>query len=112
MDCLFCKIASGSIPVTRLFEDEHVIAFADIAPQAPVHILIIPKRHIISLGHTTVEDATLIGHLLSTTVDVARQRCLDAGYRVVINTGDEGGQTVKHLHVHLLAGRHMGWPPG
>jgi histidine triad (HIT) family protein len=111
-DCLFCKIASGAIPVTRLFEDEQVVAFPDIHPQAPVHILIIPKQHFASLAHTGAEDAGLLGHLLAATAEIARKQNLDKGYRLVINTGPNGGQTVDHLHVHLLGARHMGWPPG
>jgi histidine triad (HIT) family protein len=112
MDCLFCKIVAGSIPVTRLCEDEHMIAFADIHPQAPVHVLVIPKRHVDSIAHTTTEDAAMLGQLLATATEVARQQHLDAGYRLIVNTGPEGGQTVNHLHVHLLGGRQMGWPPG
>ena len=112
MDCLFCKIASGTIPVTRLFENEQVLAFPDIHPQAPVHILIIPKQHFGSLAHTTGVDASVLGHLLAAAGEVAQQQNLAKGYRVVINTGADGGQTVEHLHLHLLGGRHMGWPPG
>ena len=112
MDCLFCKIASGTIPVTRLFENEQVLAFPDIHPQAPVHILIIPKQHFDSLARTTDVDADVLGHLLSAAGEVAQQQNLAKGYRVVINTGADGGQTVEHLHLHLLGGRHMGWPPG
>ena len=112
MDCLFCKIASGTIPVTRLFENEQVLAFPDIHPQAPVHILIIPKQHFGSLAHTTGVDAGVLGHLLAAAGEVAQQQNLAKGYRVVINTGADGGQTVEHLHLHLLGGRHMGWPPG
>jgi histidine triad (HIT) family protein len=117
MDCLFCKIASGTIPVTRLYEDEQLLAFADINPQAPVHILIIPKQHFASLAHTSAEQAPLLGHLLTATAEIAKQQGLSltqngGGYRTVINTGPDGGQTVDHLHVHLLGGRHMGWPPG
>jgi histidine triad (HIT) family protein len=111
-DCLFCKIAAGVIPVTRLYEDEQVLAFPDINPQAPVHVLVIPKRHIASLAQTTTEDAALLGHLLATAAEVARQQGLANGYRIVINTGSDGGQTVEHLHIHLLGGRHMAWPPG
>jgi histidine triad (HIT) family protein len=112
MDCLFCKIASGAIPVTRLYEDEQLLAFADIHPQAPVHVLIIPKQHFASLAHTSAEQAPLLGHLLTAAVEIARQQGLANGYRTVINTGPDGGQTVDHLHIHLLGGRHMGWPPG
>jgi histidine triad (HIT) family protein len=112
MDCLFCKIASGVIPVTRLYEDEQTLAFADIHPQAPVHILIIPKTHFASLAQTSHEQAPLLGHLITAAVEIAKQQGLANGYRTVINTGPDGGQTVDHLHVHLLGGRHMGWPPG
>ena len=112
MDCLFCKIVSGAIPATRLYEDEHVLAFPDIAPQAPTHILIIPKKHIASLAHTLPEDADLLSQLLGTAANLAREQHLDNGYRLVINTGPDGGQTVDHLHVHLLGGRSMHWPPG
>ena len=111
-DCLFCKIASGTIPVTRLFENDHVLAFPDINPQAPVHILIIPKRHFDSLARTTSSEVELLGQLLNTATEVAQQQHLDKGFRLVINTGPDGGQTVDHLHVHLLGGRHMHWPPG
>ncbi len=112
MDCLFCKIASGSIPVTHLFETDQLLAFPDINPQAPTHILIIPKLHFSSLAHTTSEQAGLLGQLLTAAAEIAQQQQLAAGYRLVINTGPDGGQTVGHLHVHLLGGRHMSWPPG
>jgi histidine triad (HIT) family protein len=112
MDCLFCKIAAGEIPVTRLFENEHILAFPDINPQAPTHILIIPKRHIASLAHAKPGDTPLIGELMAAAGEVAKLKELDSGYRLVINTGPDGGQTVGHLHVHLLGGRAMHWPPG
>jgi histidine triad (HIT) family protein len=111
-DCLFCKIANGTLSVTRLYEDEQLLAFADINPQAPVHILIIPKQHFTSLAHTTQEQEPLLGHLLTAAAEIAKQQGLTNGYRTVINTGPDGGQTVEHLHVHLLGGRHMTWPPG
>jgi histidine triad (HIT) family protein len=111
-DCLFCKIASGAIPVTHLFEDEQLLAFPDINPQAPVHILVIPKQHFGSLAHTTGKDVGLLGHMLAAAAEIAQQQNLAKGYRLVINTGPDGGQTVDHLHVHLLGGRHMTWPPG
>jgi histidine triad (HIT) family protein len=111
-DCLFCKIAEGAIPVTRLFETEEALAFPDIHPQAPVHVLLIPKRHLASHAHATAEDTAMFGNLLAAAVEVARQQGLGNGYRLVVNTGADGGQTVEHLHVHLLGGRHMGWPPG
>jgi histidine triad (HIT) family protein len=112
MDCLFCKIAAGTIPVEHVFEDDRVLAFPDINPQAPTHVLLIPKQHIASHAHAAAEDATLLGHLLWAAGEVARVHKLERGYRLVINTGPHGGQTVEHLHVHLLGGRHMGWPPG
>ncbi|WP_263380418.1 histidine triad nucleotide-binding protein [Granulicella paludicola] len=112
MDCLFCKIASGAIPVTRLYEDELVLAFPDINPQAPVHVLLIPKQHHTSLAHTSATDAPLLGQLLVAANLVAQQQGLENGFRTVINTGDDGGQTVPHLHLHILGKRHMAWPPG
>ena len=111
-DCLFCRIVAGQIPVTRLYDDTDTLAFADIRPQAPVHVLVIPKRHIASHAHALPEDATLLGKLLSAAGEVARSQGLQNGYRLVVNTGPDGGQTVDHLHVHVLGGRPMGWPPG
>jgi histidine triad (HIT) family protein len=117
MECLFCKIVDGSVPVTRVYEDEHVLAFADIHPQAPAHLLVIPKQHFGSLAKTSAEDSGVLGALLAAAVKVARAQGLDpaghgGGYRLVVNTGPNGGQTVDHLHVHLLGGRQMHWPPG
>ncbi len=116
-DCLFCKIASGAIPVTRLYETNDVLAFPDIHPQAPAHILVIPKQHFGSLAHCTAGEEALLGRLLTAARAVAQQQGLSlhpggGGFRLVINTGPDGGQTVEHLHVHLLGGRPMGWPPG
>ena len=111
-DCLFCKIVEGKIPAKRLFEDDLCLAFADINPQAPTHLLIIPKQHIASQAHAEEEHAALLGHLVAKAAEMARAAGLEQGYRVVINTGADGGQTVDHLHLHLLGGRHMGWPPG
>jgi histidine triad (HIT) family protein len=112
MDCLFCKIATGVIPAKRLYEDEHVLAFPDINPQAPVHVLLIPRKHLASHAHATPEDTAMLGHLIAAAGEVAREQGLANGYRLVINTGRDGGQTVDHLHVHLLGGRHLSWPPG
>ena len=112
MDCLFCKIAAGTIPAKKVYEDEETLAFSDINPQAPTHVLVIPKRHINSHAHALDEDAVLLGRLLATAGEIAREQKLDNGYRLVINTGPDGGQTVDHLHVHLLGGRPMHWPPG
>jgi histidine triad (HIT) family protein len=111
-DCLFCKIVAGVIPAKRVFEDELCLAFADINPQAPVHLLVIPKEHIASQAHAMAEHQPLLGHLVAATAEVARQQGLVNGYRMVVNTGEDGAQTVPHLHLHLLGGRSMGWPPG
>jgi histidine triad (HIT) family protein len=113
-DCIFCKIAAGEIPAKKLYEDDQAIAIADTNPQAPVHALIIPKQHIASLAEigTTEQEKTLIGHLHGIANQLARQQGLKNGYRIVINTGEDGGQTVGHLHVHLIGGRPMHWPPG
>lgn len=111
-DCLFCKIASGVIPVTRIYENDHVLAFPDINPQAPTHLLIIPKQHFASLAQTSAAETELLGELLLAANHVAQQQHLGNGFRTVINTGPDGGQTVEHLHLHLLGGRQMHWPPG
>ena len=110
-DCLFCKMASGEIKPDVVYEDDSLLAFRDIHPQAPQHLLIIPKRHIASLN--TLDDAVLGGHLLQTAAKLAEQLGFaETGYRTVLNTNNDGGQTVHHLHLHLLAGRQMIWPPG
>jgi histidine triad (HIT) family protein len=112
-NCIFCKIASGAIPAKRLLEDEHGLAFADLNPQAPVHALVIPRAHHASLAAVPESETALLGHLLALTKRLAVQLGVDnAGYRTVINSGADGGQTVHHLHLHLLAGRAMTWPPG
>jgi len=112
-DCLFCAIAAGRIPATIVHEDEGIVAFRDIAPQAPVHVLIIPREHLGSLDAAGDDDAEVLGRLLLCARDVARTEGIAAsGYRTVVNTGDEGGQTVGHLHVHILGGRPLKWPPG
>ena len=112
-DCIFCKIAAGQIPSERVYEDEVCVAFNDLSTQAPTHILIIPRRHVDSLAATTAEHTKTLGHLLMTAGEIARERGFSAdGYRVVINTNSDGGQTVFHLHIHLLAGRQFIFPPG
>jgi len=111
-DCLFCKIIAGSIPANRVFEDEFCIGFPDIDPKAPTHLLVVPKVHIASLAKTNGEHTLLLGQLIEAATEIARGQKLDQGYRIVINTGDDGGQTVHHLHLHLLGGRAMLWPPG
>ncbi len=113
MDCLFCKIVNGDIPANVLFEDEDVIAFEDIMPQAPIHFLVIPKRHISTLNDLTDADANVVGKLPITAAKVAKQKGIaDNGYRVVMNCNEAGGQTVYHIHMHVLGGRAMTWPPG
>jgi len=113
MDCLFCKLVAREIPADIVFEDDDVIAFRDIAPQAPTHILIIPKRHISTLNDLTEEDCALVGRLQFTAQKIAKQVGIaEDGYRVVMNCNEDGGQTVYHIHMHLLGGRSMTWPPG
>jgi histidine triad (HIT) family protein len=112
-DCIFCKIAGGQIPSARVFEDEICLAFNDLSPQAPTHILIIPREHMDSLDKAKDEHKETLGHLLLTAANIARDKGFaDNGYRVVINTNADGGQTVFHLHVHLLAGSPFVFPPG
>ncbi len=110
-ECLFCRIVMGAVPAERVYEDDQVLAIRDINPQAPVHILLMPKRHVISVLET--DDATLIGRIALAATDLARREGLAArGFRLLTNVGREGGQAVPHLHFHLLGGRQMGWPPG
>lgn len=112
-NCLFCKIVAGEIPATIVFKDEHVTAFRDISPAAPTHILVIPNRHIDSLHAATETDQSLLGHILLTARKIAEKEELEtSGYRVVLNTGSDGGQTVFHIHAHVLGGRRLSWPPG
>jgi histidine triad (HIT) family protein len=111
--CIFCRIVADAIPSDRVFEDEDVIAFRDIAPRAPSHILLIPRRHIDSALALTVDDGPLLGRLFAAAAQVARSEGLaDNGYRLVTNVGRWGGQTVDHLHLHLMGGRSFEWPPG
>ena len=111
-DCLFCRIIEGKIPANRVYEDDLCIGFPDINPQAPTHLLIVPREHIASQAKAVAEHTPLLGHLMAAAAGIARSKKLDKGYRVVINTGEDGGQTVNHLHLHLLGGRPMAWPPG
>lgn len=112
-DCIFCKIASGQISTDKIFEDDRCVAFKDLDPQAPTHLLVIPKSHVDSLDTAQASDRDLLGHLLLTTSEIARERGFaNDGYRTVINTNSDGGQTVFHLHIHLLAGRQFVFPPG
>lgn len=112
-DCMFCRIIAGEIPSTKVYEDATAYAFRDINPQAPTHVLIISKEHIESLNDASQSDEVLLGHLMRLAPKIANQEGIaESGYRIVINTGEESGQTVFHLHVHLLGGRPMAWPPG
>ena len=106
MDCIFCKIVAGELPSERVFEDDHLIAFRDIQPQAPTHVLVIPRRHVDSLWE--LEDPELAGRLLDAAARIARDEGLDAGWRLIANTRDHGGQEVPHLHLHVLGGRPLG----
>jgi histidine triad (HIT) family protein len=112
-DCLFCKIAEGKIPAKLVHDDERAVAFRDINPQAPTHILIIPRKHIPSLNALDEGDAALVGHLHVVARKLAQsENIADSGYRVLFNTGAHAGQTVHHIHLHLVGGRALGWPPG
>jgi histidine triad (HIT) family protein len=112
MACLFCKIVAGEIPSKKVFEDDLTYAFRDINPQAPTHILVVPRKHIGSLAESEAAGKDLIGYLHMVAARIAKSEGLSKGFRTVINTGPDGGQTVDHLHVHLLGGRAMTWPPG
>ena len=111
-DCIFCKIVAGEIPSKKVLEDDDVVAFHDLNPQAPVHVLVIPRRHIASLGDAGEEDQALLGRVLMATRKLADELGVAAGYRVVNNCGASAGQSVFHIHFHLLGGRPMAWPPG
>jgi histidine triad (HIT) family protein len=111
--CLFCRIIAREIQGTFVHEDERAVAFRDINPQAPVHLLVVPRKHISSLAEATLEEQDLLGHLLLVGAELAREEgIIDGGYRTVINTNRDAGQTVFHIHVHILGGRVLGWPPG
>ncbi len=111
-DCLFCKIITGEIPSNKIYEDDQCYAFYDIQPQAPVHFLVIPKQHIVSAEELTEENAAVVAHIFAVIAKLAKQLNLLQGYRIVNNVGEDGGQTVKHLHFHVLGGRSLAWPPG
>jgi histidine triad (HIT) family protein len=111
-DCLFCRIIHGEIPAKKVYEDEHTYAFDDINPQAPTHVLVVPKKHVSGLKEAEAEDAELIGRCQLVAANIARQRSIEDGYRTVLNVGPRAGQSVFHLHVHLLGGRNLQWPPG
>ena len=111
MDCVFCKIVTGEIPSDKIYEDEDIIAFNDLDPQAPIHFLVIPKKHITSLAQVEESDSALVGRIMLAIQKLAAENNLES-YRVVTNIGEDGGQTVPHLHFHVLGGRAFHWPPG
>lgn len=112
-DCIFCKIVEGNIPCDKVYEDEYVLSFKDINPEAPVHVLIIPKKHIANLNELKEEDMHIISHIYNAVKVIAKKLEVDqSGYRIVTNCGEHGGQTVGHIHFHLLGGRSLIWPPG
>ncbi len=112
-DCLFCKIIAGEIPSDKVYEDDKILAFNDIDPQAPVHFLVIPKEHIKSANDITADNSYIIAYIYEAIAKIAKEKGIaDNGYRIVNNCGEHGGQTVGHLHFHVLAGRNIGWPPG
>ena len=113
MSCLFCRIAAHEIPASIVYEDDEVVAFNDINPQAPTHVLLVPRKHIATLSDAATGDAALLGNLLRRAAAIAKERGIEAsGYRTVFNTNRDAGQTVFHIHLHLLGGRSLGWPPG
>ena len=113
MSCLFCRIIAGEIPSSKVFEDADLFAFNDINPQAPLHVLIVPKKHIATTNDLTADDDALVGELVRRAAAIANEKGFDQrGYRTLLNCNAEAGQTVFHVHLHLLAGRHLGWPPG
>lgn len=111
-DCLFCKIIKGEIPSTKIYENEYVYAFKDIEPQAPFHAIIIPKIHICCADKINADNSIYIAKIFEAVAEISKQEKLENGYRVVNNCGEDGGQTVKHIHFHLLARRNLAWPPG
>jgi histidine triad (HIT) family protein len=111
-DCIFCKIIQGKIPAKKVYEDEHTFAFEDLNPKAPTHVLIVPKKHLDGLKEALGEDAEIVGRCHLTAAKIARERGIEDGYRTVLNVGPNSGQSVFHMHVHLLGGRILTWPPG
>ena len=112
MSCIFCQIANGELPSEIVYKDDEMVAFNDMNPEAPTHILIVPKKHISSLNESEASDAELLGRLFLRAAKIAQENNLGQGYRLVVNVGREAGQTVDHLHIHLLGGRYLAWPPG
>lgn len=112
LNCLFCRIIRGEVPSKKVHEDDHIYAFEDIHPQGPTHVLVVPKKHIAGLKEAMTDDAVLIGLCHLTAARIARDRAIEDGYRTVLNVGPRAGQSVFHLHVHLIGGRPLSWPPG
>ena len=112
MDCIFCKIAAGEIPSTKVYEDDTVVAFNDLDPQAPVHVLILPKEHLASAAEINESNSAVVAHIFEVAAKIAAEKGLKDGFRIVNNCGDSAGQSVKHLHFHLMGGRDFGWPAG
>lgn len=112
MDCIFCKIANGEIPTEKVYEDESVVAFKDLEPQAPTHLLVIPKEHIVSAADITEQNSGVISHIFEVIAKLSKDMGMDDGFRIVNNCGDSAGQSVKHLHFHVLSGRDFLWPAG
>lgn len=112
MDCLFCNIIDKKIPTTKIYEDENILAFNDISPQAPVHFLVIPKVHISSVDEISDENAGVISNIFKAIPRICKELNVENGYRIVTNVGENGGQTVQHLHFHVLGNRNLSWPPG
>lgn len=111
-DCLFCRIVAGEIPADVVHQTDRTVAFRDVGPQAPTHVLVVPRAHHADVAALTDADPALLADVMAAAVAVARAQALDDGFRLVVNTGDDGGQTVHHVHVHVLGGRALGWPPG
>jgi len=111
-NCIFCRILRGELPSRKVYEDDHVLAFEDVNPKAPTHVLVIPKKHFAGLKEAQAEDAELIGRCHLAAAQIARERKIERGYRTVVNVGPESGQSVFHMHVHLIGGRRLSWPPG
>ncbi|MFI3226410.1 MAG: histidine triad nucleotide-binding protein [Clostridia bacterium] len=112
MDCLFCSIIKGDIPSNKIYDDEKIYAFMDIAPEAPVHFLVVPKTHIAGANDVNAENSDVIAHIFATIPKICADLGVTNGYRIINNCGEDGGQTVGHMHFHVLAGRSLAWPPG
>ena len=112
MDCIFCKIVKKEIPSSSVYEDEYILAFKDLNPQAPIHVLVVPKEHITSINEVNKKNADIIAHIFEKIPEITKSLGISDGYRIVSNCGEKAGQSVEHLHFHILGGREMNWPPG